>query len=161
MQAKLHFGITKFITQLLTLQSLTNWLTGVFLILLGLYHNLTAGLLVGEWLQHLLTQEIETPNPLLTNNDASMGQLGFEMGGYLLMAIGVSFILLGRSLPRGYYLLWAIFFLVFGGISLFTFKTFHESQLVWLLTVLLGAYYFLAPVTVSRTDSSTHKHSLM
>jgi hypothetical protein len=116
-----------------TFQSLTNWLTGIFLILLGLYHNLAGGSLIGQWLQSL--------NPPISANDINMGQLGFEMGGYLAMAIGLTFIFLGNSLPRGYYLFWAIFFLMLGGISLYTFKSFHESQLVWLLTILLGACY--------------------
>jgi hypothetical protein len=156
MQTKVNFWIFKFTVELSTFQSLTNWFTGIFLILLGLYHNLAAGPLIGEWLQSLQAQQMATFNPLLTNNDVSMGRLGFEMGGYLAIAIGLSFMLLGRSLPRGYYLLWAIFFLIFGGLSLFTFQSFHESQLVWLLTILLGTYYFLVLVTVSNATSSTH-----
>lgn len=123
-------------------QPLTNVLAGLFLILLGLYHNLAGGTLVGQWLR--------SSNLSLNPSDIHMGQLGFEMGGYLAMAIGLTFLLLGNSLPRGYYLLWAIFFLIFGGISLYTFKSFHESQLVWLLTVLLGVYYFISPITFSN-----------
>ena len=70
------------------------------------------------------------------------------------MAIGLTFLWVGNSLPRGYYFLWAIFFLIFGGISLYTFKTFHESQLVWMLTLLLGAHYFISSTTDITTDSS-------
>lgn len=127
-------------------KSLTNWLTGIFLILLGLYHNMAGGSLIGQWLRSL--------SPQISPNDVNMGQLGFEMGGYLAMAIGLTFILLGNSLARGYYLFWAIVFLVFGGISLYTFKSFHESQLVWFLTILLGACYFLSPVTASSPQLS-------
>jgi hypothetical protein len=127
-------------------QSLANWLTGIFLLLLGLYHNLVGGSLVGQWLQLL--------SPPISANDASMGRLGFEMGGYFAMGIGLMFILLGNSLPRGYYLFWAIFFLIFGGISVYTFKPFHESQLVWFLTILLGACCFLSPITTSSPQSS-------
>lgn len=119
------------------LRVFANGLTGLFLILLGFYHNLVGGASVRQWLQSL--------TPALHPNDLHMGQLGFEMGGYFAMAIGLSFLLLGNSLPKGYYLLWAIFFLVFGGLSLYTFQTFHESQLVWILTILLGAYYFVTP----------------
>jgi hypothetical protein len=153
MQAEINFGVVKFTTKQSTFQLLTNWFTGIFLILLGLYHNLVAEPLIGEWLRYVLLHASATPKPLITPNDVSMGQLGFEMGGYLLMAIGLSFLLLGRGLPKGYYLLWAIFFLLFGGISLLTFKTFHESQLVWLLAILLGAYYGLVPVPASNIAS--------
>lgn len=128
------------------LRVFTNGLSSLFLILLGLYHNLAGGSLVSQWLQSLSSS--------LNPNDINMGQLGFEMGGYFAMAIGLSFLLLGNSLPRGYYLLWAIFFLLFGGISLYTFKSFHESQLVWILTTLLGAYYFVSPTVANHMNSS-------
>lgn len=141
MQSKMKSGTIRPITNRAVVQSITNGLTGIFLLLLGLYHNLAGGSLVGRWLQSL--------NPPINHSDVVMGQLGFEMGGYLAMAIGLTFILLGHSLPRGYYLLWAIVFLIFGAISLYTFKSFHESQLVWLLTLLLGAYYFFSPATCS------------
>lgn len=133
MQSGSNRSIIKSTTYGALFQSLTNGLTGLFLILLGLYHNLAGGSLVSQWLRSL--------NPPLSVNDVSMGQLGFEMGGYLAMAIGLTFILLGNSLPRGYYLLWAIVFLMLGGISLYTFRSFHESQLVWLLTSLLSVHY--------------------
>lgn len=146
MQSRIKLGTIKPTTYGAIFQSLTNWLTGIFLILLGLYHNLAGGSLVGQWLQSL--------SPPISANDASMGRLGFEMGGFLAMAIGLTFIFMGNSLPRGYYLFWAIFFLIFGGLSLYTFKSFHESQLVWLLTILLGTFYSLSPVTSSNPQSS-------
>jgi hypothetical protein len=135
-------------------QSVTNWFTGIFLISLGLYHNLTAGRLVGQWLHAASQIPQELLNPPLTPNDVNMGQLGFEMGGYFAMAIGLTFIVLNNRLPRGYYLLWAIFFLIFGGLSLYTFKSFHESQLVWLLTLLLTVYYFIFAITGRAIHSS-------
>jgi hypothetical protein len=143
MQSKIKLSITNPANST-KLRVLTNGLTGLLLILLGFYHNLAGGSSVSQWLR--------SHTPPLNSSDINMGQLGFEMGGYFAMTIGLSFLLLGNSLPRGYYLLWAIFFLIFGGISLYTFKSFHESQLVWLLTVLLSAYYFAAPVT-ARTGS--------
>jgi hypothetical protein len=130
---------------------LINWAAGIFLILLGLYHNLAGGSLVSQWLRYLLAHQL-TLNPPISLNDVNMGQLGFEMGGYLAMALGLSFLLLGNCLPRGYYLLWAIVFLIFGGISLYTFKSFHESQLVWLLTLLLGIYSFVSPTVASNSE---------
>lgn len=146
MQSRIKLGTIKPITYQAVFQSLTNWLAGIFLILLGLYHNLAGGSLIGQWLQSL--------NPPITPKDVIVGQLGFAMGGYLAMAIGLTFILLGNSLPRGYYLLWAIISLIGGGISLYTFKSFHESQLSWILTILLSACYFLLPVKTSSTDLS-------
>lgn len=147
MQSKIKLSVANLATST-RLQVLTNGLTGLLLILLGVYHNLAGGSLVGQWLQSY--------TPPLNSSDINMGQLGFEMGGYLVMAIGLSFLLLGTSLPRGYYLLWAIFFLIFGGISLYTFQSFHESQLVWLLTVLLSISYFTAPNAARPIDSSNN-----
>lgn len=144
MQSKTIFSVTNPANSA-KLRVFTNGLTGLLLILLGLYHNLAGGALVRQWLHAALQIPQGSLTPSLHPNDLPMGQLGFEMGGYFAMAIGLSFLLLGNSLPRGYYLLWAIFFLIFGGLSLYTFQTFHESQLVWILTILLGAYYFAIP----------------
>lgn len=142
---RLTIGLT---TYQALLQPLINGLTGVFLILLGLYHNLAGGSLISQWLRSSALS--------ISVNNANMGQLGFEMGGYFAVAIGLTFLLFGNSLPRGYYLLWAIFFLMFGAISLYTFKSFHESQLVWILTFLLGIYYFASPVISSVSTRTTH-----
>lgn len=95
MQSRIKLGTFKSTIDQAVFQSLTNWLAGIFLLLLGLYHNLAGGSLIGQWLQSL--------NPAITPSDINMGQLGFEMGGYLAIAIGLTFILLGNSLPRGYY----------------------------------------------------------
>ncbi|NJR63687.1 MAG: hypothetical protein HC769_35900 [Cyanobacteria bacterium CRU_2_1] len=85
MQSRMKLGTIEPTTFRTIFQSLTNWLTGIFLILLGLYHNLAGGSLIGQWLQSL--------NPPISPNDVNMGQLGFEMGGYLAMAIGLTFIM--------------------------------------------------------------------
>jgi hypothetical protein len=142
MQPRIRNSTIKSTAYWVKLPLLVNGLTGLFLISLGLYHNLAGGALVGQWLQSLS----------LSPNDINMGQLGFKMGGYLAMTIGLTFLLLGSSLPRSYHLLWAVFFLVFGRISLYTFQSFHESQLVWLLTILLGTYYFVFPGTPETGD---------
>jgi hypothetical protein len=138
-------------TNSVTAQLFINGLTGLFLISLGLYHNLAGGALVRQWLRAALLIPQGALHPPFNPNDATMVQLGFEMGGYFAIAIGLSFLVLGRSLPKGYYLLWSIFFLVLGGLSLYTFQTFHESQLVWILTILLGGYY----VTLSAMPNHT------
>jgi hypothetical protein len=150
MQSKLKLSVTN-PTHSAKLRVFINGLTGLFLISLGLYHNLAGGSLVSQWLSAALQIPQGSLHPPLNPNDANMVQLGFEMGGYLAIAIGLSFILLGNSLPKGYYLLWAIFFLVLGGLSLYTFQTFHESQLVWILTILLGGYYLALPDMPNHT----------
>ncbi len=118
------------------LQTGINWFTGLFLILGGLYHNLVGGPMVGRWL--------DITNPPISARSAIIGRLGFEMGGYLAIAIGLTFILFGNSLPKSYHLFWALAFFMVAGISLYTFRSFHVSQLLWLLSVLLGLYYLYA-----------------
>jgi len=118
------------------LQTGINWFTGLFLILGGLYHNLVGGPMVGRWL--------DITSPRISARSAIVGRLGFQMGGYLAIAIGLTFILVGNSLPKSYYLFWALAFFVVAGISLYTFRSFHVSQLLWLLSVLLGLYSFYA-----------------
>ena len=67
------------------LQTDIDWLVGPFLILMGLYHNLVGGPMVGQWL--------DITNPPISARSAIIGRLGFEMGGYLAIAIGLTFIL--------------------------------------------------------------------
>lgn len=78
-------------------QSLTNWLSGIFLILLGLYHIVSGGSTIRRWLQTV------SP-PIQASEVIIMGRFGFELGGYLAIAIGLTFIVLGNDLPRNYYL---------------------------------------------------------
>jgi hypothetical protein len=59
------------------------------------------------------------------------------------MTIGLTFILLGKQLPRGFYLLWSGFFTLMGLVSFLWFWSFHASQLVWVFACLLGTYVFL------------------
>ncbi len=115
------------------MQIATNWIVGLSLIGLGLIHNLAGGPLVGRWLQ--------SSSPPLQVRETVMGRVGFEFGGYLAVAIGLSFIVLGSSLPKSYYLFWSVSLAIVGAISLYSFKSFHISQFVWLLALLLGAYY--------------------
>lgn len=65
MQSKMKPGTIRLITNRAVVQSITNGLTGIFLLLLGLYHNLAGGSLVGRWLQSL--------NPPINHSDVVMG----------------------------------------------------------------------------------------
>ncbi len=103
-------------------QLATNWIVGLSLVGLGLIHILIGGPLVGNWLQSL--------SPSLLVRETVMGRVGFEFGGYLAVAIGLSFIVLGSSLPKNYYLFWSVSLVIVGAISLYSFKSFHISQLV-------------------------------
>lgn len=114
-------------------QVLVNWAVGVFMIALGGYHSFVGGPELGQALRAL--------RPALPPEKMLEGRLGFELGGYLAIAVGLSFIVIGRKLPSQYYLFWAAINLAIGAISLFWFAAFHVSQLIWLTTLLLFAYY--------------------
>jgi membrane-anchored protein YejM (alkaline phosphatase superfamily) len=118
---------------------LTNWFSGIFLVLIGVCHVVSGGPVISRWLQ--------TASPPIPHRGLVVGRIGFETGGYLAIAIGLTFLVLGHRLPRDYYLFWAIIFLILGGLSVYSFGSFHLSQLVWLLTILLGAYYFSSSST--------------
>lgn len=117
-------------------QAVTNWFSGLFLILLGSYHIMSGSPRVGRWLQMI--------QPPIDAREKIMSEMGFAMGGYLAIAIGLTFLVVGNDLPRGYYLLWSIVFAVLGLVSVWSFKAFHASQLVWLLAISLGRYYAYA-----------------
>ncbi len=121
-------------------QSTVNWTTGIFLIAIGLVHNIMGGRMVETWLDSIV--------PPLENYHKTIGTAGFKFSGYLAIAVGLSFIVLGKRLPEEYYLFWAAVFLVLGAISVNAFRAFHISQLLWLLTLLLGAFYWYRVVGV-------------
>ena len=121
-------------------QSSVNWITGIFLIAMGLVHNIVGGRLVKTWL--------DSVEPPLATYHKTMGTAGFKFSGYLVLAIGLSFIVLGKRLPEEYYVFWAAVFLILGAISVYAFRAFHISQLLWLLTLLLGAFYWYRVVGV-------------
>ncbi|WP_324718029.1 hypothetical protein U7230_07130 [Carboxydochorda subterranea] len=79
--------------------------------------------------------------PALSFRQMTMGTLGFQMGGYLAIALGGAFLVLGSSLPRTFYLYWAAATLLFGSVSLYYFRSFHASQLVLLPSIVLGLFY--------------------
>lgn len=111
-----------------------NWFAGASLILMGLYHILAGGPNVGRWLR--------SAAPSLTVREMTVGQLGFTMGGYLAIAIGLMFLLPGGVLPRIHYLYWAVVMLLLGGLSLVSFRSFHVSQGVLILALVFALCYF-------------------
>jgi hypothetical protein len=123
-------------------QALTNWFSGLFSILLGACHIVLGGPTISHWLH--------TATPPIPDQGIIAGRLGFALGGYLAITIGLTFIVLGSRLPSTYYLFWAIAFFIIGGLSVYSFQTFPVSQLVWLLTILLSAYYFYGIPSSSR-----------
>lgn len=80
MKSRIKLSTIKSTTYRAIVQRLTNGLVGLFLIWLGLYHNLADGRLISQWLRVL--------DPPLNSSDINMGQLGFEMGGYLTWQSG-------------------------------------------------------------------------
>lgn len=46
--------------------------------------------------------------PALSVRQLTVGTLSFQMGGYLAIAIGGAFLLLGDHLPRTFHLYWAV-----------------------------------------------------
>jgi hypothetical protein len=113
---------------------LSGWFSELFSILIGVYHIVSGGPTISHWLQ--------TANPPIPDQGIIAGCLGFELGRYLGIAIELTFIVLGSRLPSTYYLFWAIAFFLIGGLSVSSCQSFQVSHLVWLLTILLGAYYF-------------------
>jgi hypothetical protein len=83
-------------------QALTNWFSGLFSILLGACHIVLGGPTISHWLH--------TATPPIPDQGIIAGRLGFALGGYLAITIGLTFIVLGSRLPSTYYLFWAIAF---------------------------------------------------
>jgi hypothetical protein len=75
---------------------LTNWFTGLCLILIGVFHAVSGGPVISRWL--------ETANPPIPHRGLVGGRVGFDTGGYLAIAIGLTFVFLSNKLPKGYYL---------------------------------------------------------
>ena len=123
------------------LSVLLSWSSGIILILLGLLHNLSGGPMMSRWLGRV--------SPPLAAQDALLGRVGWDFGGYLLMAVGISFLILGRSLPASYHLFWAIIVVVLGGILFYLFR--EPLFLLFLVAGLfMGAYYVYTAFYLGR-----------
>ncbi len=52
----------------------------------------------------VISRWLETANPPIPHRGLVGGRVGFDTGGYLAIAIGLTFVFLGNKLPKGYYL---------------------------------------------------------
>src|SRR4029434_1180909 len=95
--------------------------------LIAVSHNVSGGPTISRWLH--------TATPPIPDQGSIAGRLGFASGGYLAIAIGLTFIVLGSSLPSTYYLFWAIAFFIIGGLSVDSFPSYPVSQLVCVVPV--------------------------
>jgi hypothetical protein len=127
-------------------QSLTHWFSELLSILLGVYHSVSGGPTISRWLH--------TATPPMPDQGIIANRLGLELGRYLAIAIRLTFVVLGSRLLSTCYLFWAIAFFIIGGLSVSSFQSCHVSRLVWLLTILLSAYYFYG------TSCSTSREGL-
>lgn len=107
-----------------------DWLAGGLLIAIGGYHWLSGGPAIAKWLESI--------HPALSHQQLTVGRMGFELGGYLAVAIGLSFIIMGRKLPTAYYWLWAAVFLAITALSGLSFGALHVSQLCLVVAIVLA-----------------------